>query len=694
MDRKPEDLAREMRAVLRGGGHVAIGPSSSVQGSQPPADELEERRDTLAEAQVGLTTELHDLLTQHDPVSVLSALSFRYRSLLVPHEGAPRDTAAETFTWDAKMEYLHGLALSSTRAEQDPPVDVINRISDLTDELFDLEQDRILLSSLITRGESTQPIDGVAFVLRLEHLLDRMEGYAEHLEELYSCTFESLRSDCEAELGFCPADVTPLVRRFVTAMNDELNLGRDTMFELLREHGENLPDPSSLEDATMARIRTGFQRMFEFAEWDAGDVARHAGTDESSVRTILDSVASSWESQPSFRLPSEPNLARAYPVTPLGTGRYWVPRPWDLVHSLGIWLTGEIQSRSLDGLKRKVETARKRCLEVLTAERLKIIFGAAAVFENQHYDSAEGHGEVDSLVASGDMPIIVECKSGSLTPSGRRGAPSRVERVVQDVMAEGLDQLRRASTYVTNGGREYAPRQGAQTAALIDERVSDVIRILVTYERMDPLASQAGRLTHAEDSPGTWVVGIADFMMVSDVLTHPAEFVAYARRRCQLAESKALPYVESDLLGAFLEDRLSDVLETANRPEYDLVTFGYTSTAVNQYFTFREMGQDPSRPSTSVPGPILAFLSEILEKEAWASVACLVMDVEPSQWRTWARYARRRLNRQQESDIKFDFPGKPLTISISNRTDLEVEASGDINLLINRSGITRSDLLP
>lgn len=668
--------------------------SSSQQGGRPPVDNLEERRDAVAVAQLELATELHDLVTQHDAVAVLSALSFRFRSLLVPHDGPPRDTAAETFTWDAKMEYLHGLALSSPRIAKDPPVEVIDRIADLTDELFDLEQDRILLHSLITREESTQLIDGVAFVLRLEHLLDRMEGYTEHLEELHSRTFEPLRSDFEAELGFCPSDVTPLVRRFVGAINDQLNLGRDTMFDLFNEHGDHLPDPSSLDDTTMDLIRTGFQRMFEFAEWDAGDVARHAGMNEASVRRILDSMTSLWGSQPTFRLPSEPNPARAYPVTPLSSGQYWVPRPWDLVHSLGIWVSNEIERRSLGDLKRKVEASRKRCLEELVATRLRGIFGTSGVFENHHYEGPEGHGEVDSLVAAGDMPIIVECKSGSLTPSGRRGAPGRVERVVQDVIREGLDQLRRASAYIVDGGREFAPRQGSQTADLIGERVSDVIRILVTYERMDALASEAGRLAHAQDSPGTWAVSIADFMMVSDVLTHPAEFVSYARRRCQLAESKVLPYVESDLLGAFLEDRLGAVLKTANRPGYDRVTVGYTSTAVNQYFTFREMGQDPPRPSTSVPGPILTFLTQTLEQDAWASAACLVMDIEPNQWRTWAKYARRRLNRRQDRDIEFDFPRSPLTITLSNRNELEVDTSGDINVVIDRSGLSLSGLLP
>jgi hypothetical protein len=70
------------------------------------------------------------------------------------------------------------------------------------------------------------------------------------------------------------------------------------------------------------------------------------------------------------------------------------------------------------------------------------------------------------------------------------------------------------------------------------------------------------------------------------------------------------------------------------------------------------------------------------------------MDIEPNQWRTWAKYAKRRLNRRQERDIEFDFPRSPLTITISNRNELEVDTSGDINVVIDRSGLSRSGLLP
>ena len=69
----------------------------------------------------------------------------------------------------------------------------------------------------------------------------------------------------------------------------------------------------------------------------------------------------------------------------------------------------------------------------------------------------------------------------------------------------------------------------------------------------------------------------------------------------------------------------------------------YSGTEINQFFTMREMGADPEKPSTGVPRVLREALTKCgSDKDrSWAIVATAVMATPPTKWRSWHRFVRR-----------------------------------------------------
>lgn len=241
----------------------------------------------------------------------------------------------------------------------------------------------------------------------------------------------------------------------------------------------------------------------------------------------------------------------------------------------------------------------------------------------QHYDGEAGHGEIDCLV-SGAVPVVVEVKSQSLTDAGRRGQRRRISRVADDVVAKSFDQTKRAAEYIESGGRAFSDREGGGEVERLPEVVESALRVVVTFERMDPLALAAAELIDADDEP-VWVTNLADLLMVADVLADPAGFLTYVEARGKAVAAGLQIYMESDALGGYLIDRLETIVAKAVsvRDDNTRVTLSYCSTAINEYFTLSEMRGDAPNPGTGVPAPIRDALSGCADgfSAAWWALA-------------------------------------------------------------------------
>ena len=580
-----------------------------------------------------LADELRELVVRHDPVQLIPSIAVPAAMSL--GNLASGDDATQTFSVPAKIEYLVGLSQTGPPGTAQVPTEVTRKAAWLLASVFSAADAQLRLQMVSERRSGHPGIDQTSALLRLEHLFDRMAGYDTHLQEMSDAIFEPHRDLYCRELGFCPSDAIRLVRRHVVWNNTQFNTAGQKISEMMNS------DEVDEEKATDSFWRR-YVSMEAIYRWTPEILAESTGLPVEQVGAMLRHMSVDFGCQPDFRVPFDDNQARRYPLVRLPEGEYLAPDPWSLAHGVHEWLQDYIQARPTSRLANRYPKHRSNAAERLVHNSLQGVFGEQTVFSNQHYAGNDGPGEIDSLV-TGFTPVIVEVKSRGLTKQGRRGYRRRVQSVARDVVGKSFQQTHRARHYIIEeGGRRFANRQGGPMVRRLDDEVTDPVEIVVTLERMDPLATAAGKLAGPDQSRNIWVTNLADFLMVRDILSDPVSFLHYAQTRGRTSELGIHIYTESDALGRYLDDRLTPLITRAMETEGENL-LGYSGTEINQYFTMAETGTNPEKPGTGVPRVLMDALRNTASDDprSWDIIATAVMATPPKKWRAWLRFVRR-----------------------------------------------------
>ena len=614
----------------------------------PPGSE---REALLAEARADLesrasqletlATELRQLVAQHDPVQLIPSISVPASTGVIELDAADDheadDDAVRTFSQDAKIEYLAGLALAGPPGTGDVDATTTRRAVALASSVFDAAIAHLVIHPPPRHATGNLGPALASLLLRAEYVYDRMAGYDVHLEEIGDEVFEPHRALYCTELGFCPGDAIRLVRRYNARLNIEFNGAFAEFARVASEHVDEVAAARSL-----SRVKSALEAVYL---WTPELLARDTEIPVGQVATMLRGMSAEFGCQPEFRTPLDDNRARRYPLIRLSDDKYLAPTFWSVAHGVHDWMQCHIRDNPASRLASLYPRHRSSAAERLVHSSLQRVFGSEAVLSNQHFDSSDAHGEIDCLVA-GSIPTVVEAKSRTLTEQGRQGRLRRVETVAQDVVIKSFEQTLRARSYImAEGGRCFADRQGGRPRRILNDDVTDVVEIVVTLERMDPLATFAGKLAGDSHGRSIWVTNLADLLMVRDILGDPASFLHYARTRGEVFNVGILVLMESDALGVYLEDRLAPLVgeAAACADDRDGVVLGYSSTAINQFFTLSDVDTDQQKPNTGVPPAILQALRDCAADypRAWTTLAIAVMAAPRDTWRKWQRFVRR-----------------------------------------------------
>ncbi len=614
--------------------------------------------------------QLRELVLRHDPGQLIPSVAVpALMGIADPfaNPSAP-DDVTRTFGTEAKIEYLIGLALSGPPGSVDVDKPVTTKAIQLIAEVFESAQAKTMLQGRPIGKSTDWDLNAASFLFRFERLLDRMAGYELHLDEIAEAVFEPHREFYRGELGFCPSDLIKLVRRHVAWCNLEFNDSYEAI------HG--CMNSTRVDDDIASREVHRFHRALEVRYiWSPELLVTSTNFPESDICNALDKMSVEFGCQPEYLTPLDNNKARWYPAIRLSEHKYLVPDPWAIVHGLHNWLQDYIQVHSITKLQKRYPDHRSEGAESLVSRSLKDIFGDQVVHTGQHYDCSEGHGEIDSLVAS-STPVVVEVKSRSLTEQGRKGLINRIRTVVRDVLDKSFEQTQRACTYLMqDGGRHFSDKQGGKPICLLPDRINSPIEIVVTMERMDPLALAAKELANDDQVKGAWVTNLPDFLMVRDILGDPASFMHYARIRGEASGMGRLRFfMESDVLETYLNDRLVTLLdEGANTEDGGQLVLDYNSGTINSFFMFLGTDFETEKPSPCVPTPIVESLRECSSdySETWVTVATSVMESKKDQWRAWNRFLHRH-----RGERVFHLPDEKAGIVVS-ATVIQAELRSD-----------------
>lgn len=605
-------------------------PEREALGAEARED-LEDRASQLAP----LSAELRQLVARHDPTQLIPSISLPASTGVFDQEAD--DDSLRTFSNDAKIEYLAGLALAGPPGTEDVTSSTTQRAVALTSAVFDaaiacvaIEPSPDLPNGHLGHGSASQ-------LLRAEYIYDRMTGYPVHLEEIGNDVFDPHRDFYREELGFCPSDVIRLVRRHNAWLNSEYP---EVIVADARMCTESTDEAAYI--ASRSRVRAVLDAC---CLWTPELLAGHTAIPIAEIAAMLRAMSVEFGCQPAFRTPLDDNRARAYPLIHLADDAYLAPVSWLVAHHVHDWLRHYTRDNSKTRIGKRYPIHRSDAAERLVRRSLQAVFGTQAVFSNQHYNGNSGPGEIDCLV-TGAAPTVVEIKSHMLTEQGRRGHHSRVERVTKDVIVKSFEQTSRARNYIAlEGGRNFASQQGAQPQRVLNDDVTDVVEVVVTLEHMDPIATHASRLAGSDQAKRVWVTKLADLLMVRDILGDPASFLHYARARGETSKLGVLVLMESDALGEYLYDRLSSLIGRAAEPrdQPTEILLYYNSALINQFFLMSEAGLDRQKPTTGIPPAITKALTACASdySTAWTTLATAVMAAPIDTWKKWQRFVRR-----------------------------------------------------
>jgi hypothetical protein len=636
-----------------------MGASMGALGDLPPADGSAAHARAVGNIKADLGARaarldesvevLLQLVQRHDPLQLIPSISVLTSSVTWA-EGTRIDDGDQTFSWEAKIEYLAGLALAGPRGDADVGEDVTLEAIELTATVFDATQAGLFLWSVEDGVTDDPTLDLTSYMMQVEHLVDRMRGYAVHLEEVSEAVFEPRRSLYLDVLGFCPSDVVRLVRRHNGWVNAEAH-----------RLGPLLASVGSMGDEGQTEVAHAFKYALDaVCLWSPDLLAQSTGLPHEEVEAMLTLMSTEFGSQPEFRVPGDENILRKRPFI-RSSDVFLVPMPWAPAHCIHDWLLDYLNKEPNPRLRDAYFKGRSDAAERLVHSSLATIFGDSPVHANVHYDGASGHGEVDCLVGRG-TPVVVEVKSQSVTDPGRRGNRARLERVTKEILERSSDQTGKASDYIIDGGRLFASNEGAEARQLLHDTVCTPIQIVVSFEGIDPLSISISALTKSEVPRTVWVTDLADFLVVRDILGDPGPFLHYAKARSD--PSRPAPYMETDALVSYLEDRLTASPESAVSAGPPALLLHYNSGLINDYYTKLELGYPAERLGLGIPDEIREVLRVTGVKDnsiLWWQVASAVLEMTPADWAKWKHFGRRN-----RADRLFTLPAQDVGIVLSS----------------------------
>lgn len=276
-----------------------------------------------------------------------------------------------------------------------------------------------------------------------------------------------------------------------------------------------------------------------------------------------------------------------------------------------------------------LEKRRAAFLESAVEGSIRTALPGAQVWSNQTWLVGPDVYETDLVAKLDHTIVIVEAKSGALSPRGLRGDPARVKRHVRDLVGDPAEQSARLEGLIWRAKAGEA--SALDTLSVFGEGFADadqIVRISVTLDDFSILASSEGELKDAGwiapdvDLPCT--LNIADLTCCIDILETPAHVIHYFSERRRIQKAIDILADELDFLGFYLETGFNVWgVETQGAR----LSISGASASVDHYYSSRDAGVTTPKPTPRLRPYFKALIRQIEDRRQphWLSFAVLVL---------------------------------------------------------------------
>jgi hypothetical protein len=305
----------------------------------------------------------------------------------------------------------------------------------------------------------------------------------------------------------------------------------------------DLSDKEKRAVAHRLEIALSFSSLGDTLAVRASELAASSGVELERVEAFLATFSMPFGQPPGSGLGTEVHRMRERPLIADGEGNYIL-----VSHLALFWALRPALEESLKDTPSWHRFERLRGREV---ERLALAYLTTAMPGSRSWQgvsfSLEVDGrsvayDIDGLLICDTVMFVVEGKSAPLGAASRRGAPARLQKQLEDLLAKASVQADRARRALAEPGTTFRSSNGEAIA--LPEQVSEIFPIVVTLENLSEVTTtiwglqDAGLL--AAEVPVPWALNLYELELICDLTEYPAMLVQFLRRRARLNELRSV----------------------------------------------------------------------------------------------------------------------------------------------------------
>ena len=413
---------------------------------------------------------------------------------------------------------------------------------------------------------------------------------------------------------------------YVDSFPDVPDFDADRLFELMGRH---------LDSFKAALVYYSDLRLADCFVFTLDDVVGAYGpcADRPAVKNMIDKLAFKFgdlrDCNKEWVLLDNPVWQR--PFIKIDDETYFLVLVGHIPHYISSLLEGLITDDPT--LEQKYRVRKAKYLEDEVERLFRAGFPNGKFYRGSMWDDGNGaKGENDLTMVLGNVAIVVEAKSGSLSSPAQRGAPKRLIDTVRELIVAPADQAYRFIRILegVQGPHSFVTKSGSENTIDLSG-VRYFLPLTVTMEQFGFVSNMRNLadsgISDRKVSELAQAVSLTDLMVIFEILGLQSEKVHYFFRRRELGARIRLHGYEMDVL-AFYLDRGFNVGELEFSGD-SMMNLTLASKQLDPYFVGEQLGVSVDKPALKLTPWWSSMLGQLDagRTETWLDAALLLLNV-------------------------------------------------------------------
>ena len=611
-------------------------------------------------------SELRAILRRHHPLLLLSHMSYYGLNVAVDETSGitKLDSDCEIFPFHVEMLLALSLQIVPDELSGDPfRPEVLTQVRDLVTTLCDAHNIRQFDPGRVDLPDHEKAVAQAQFLMRGATQAVRNWGYHSQIKRIARELYRPFDAQLLEARGFSVSDVFDVFEAIVVEVESRQTAHRRTLVDLFRSSGtdrvllvenyheligldsqqaERFVEHVNVEQTPLDMVRTMIIAHYDLRlpsvyTFLASALAEPLSLGDGRVNAILKKFALSWGGLSEYET-EHLHLANPVwekPLIRLGDHQYYCALPVSFFSFVIPCMEAVLSSFAAEVSDRRAEY-----LESKVAEIVESRFPGADIKKNFKWSEDGTNYETDVIAFIDSFALVIECKSGKVTPAALRGAPDRLRKHIQELLINpNLQSLRLKNRLEFLGSHPKVADPIRGDIGYDLGHVRKVVRVSVCLESFGLIQSSLKRLEETGWLPTDFVpcptMNLADFETVFDLLEHPVQILHYLIRREVIEGTFGYLANEPNLLGMYLTT-LFDIGDSEPGVEVMLTDL---SAPLDTYYESLDAGVTLEKPRPAI-SPLFASIFCQLERRGtarWTEIGVALNMFSPDDQRRIAK---------------------------------------------------------